>query len=125
MYFRGVNPVKAFIKDPIFSYYYFINSGIRVAYTKFTKKKLRCEVYAGKKVIVNKIANDLLKDKIHKGAPFMFGRFGSNEIAIVTNALLRRKKIANIKPDNLKINCEQCGFFPVCLTPWHLTDLRR
>ncbi len=24
MYFRGVNPVKAFIKDPIFSYYYFI-----------------------------------------------------------------------------------------------------
>lgn len=113
MYFKGVNPFKAFIKDPVFSYYYFINSGIRVAYAKFTKKKLKCKVYAGKKVIINQMANELLKETIYGGTPFMFGRFGSNEISIITNSLLRRKKISDISPHNLKISCEHCGFFPV------------
>ena len=86
MYFKGVNPIKTFLKSPVFAWHFFINSGIRVIYSKVMKKKLRTKYYAGKKVLSNENGNKILKELINAGNPFMFGRFGSNEINIVNNA---------------------------------------
>lgn len=32
MYFSGINTFKAFLKDFVFAWYFYVNSGIRVAY---------------------------------------------------------------------------------------------
>jgi len=113
MYFDGINPIRAFIKDPVFSRYFFINSLIRVLYAKITKKRLRLKKYAGKNVYDINAANDVLIKNIKNDDPFLFGRFGSVELGFVNEVLLYRKGIKekiNIK--QLSRACINCGFFP-------------
>ena len=74
MYFSGVNPIKAVIKDPIFAKYFFLNSGIRTAFARFTGKKLRLKHYGGGRVLCVQKANEILKNAILSGEPYMFVR---------------------------------------------------
>jgi len=113
MYFKGVNPFKAFIKSPKFAWSYFVTSGIRTAHAKFFHKKLLSKHYAGKKVLPRAISNDLLREAIIEGKPFFMGRHGSNEILISTEAILYNKKIiSNIDIEKYKVSCLKCGFNP-------------
>lgn len=114
MYFTGVNPFRAFIKDFIFAKYFFINSGIRVAYAKFTNKKLRLKYYGGGRVLSAQVANEILKQNIIAGKPFMFGRYGSTEINSVTEYLLYKKQITDhVNLSRLEIACLHNGLFPL------------
>jgi len=114
MYFKGINPIKALLKDPFFSWNYYLKSGLRVAYIKFRKRKLRTKIYAGKLVKSNIVANEILKNSILKGDPYMFGRYGTNELNCVTEYLLSKKEIIKkIRIDELKMSCLQSGIFPL------------
>lgn len=113
MYFKGVNPIKAFLLDPELAWNYFVKSGIRVAYAKFTEDKLRLKHYGGGKVLNNLEANLILKDKIFNEKSFMFGRFGSIELSFVTEALLIRKRFKKeYNFGELSQSCINCGLFP-------------
>jgi hypothetical protein len=96
LYFSGVNPIKAFIKDPVFAKHFFINSAIRVAYEKYTKRKLKLRHYGGGDVLGVQDANEILKRAILDGKPYMFCRYGSTEINCVTEYLLADKGILDL-----------------------------
>jgi hypothetical protein len=114
MYFSGINPFKAFLKDFVFAWYFYFNSGIRVAYAKFTNNKLRLRYYGGGKVINVQEANEFLKTKINGSKPFMFGRYGSTEINCVTEFLLYKKGIVDeINLKRIEIACNHNGLFPL------------
>lgn len=114
MYFSGVSPFKAFKLDPVFARYFFVNSGIRVAYSKLTKNKLRLGKYGGRSVLNTNKANYILLNAILKNTPFMFGRYGSTEINCVTEYLLYKKGIVkDINFSRLKVACFHNGLFPL------------
>lgn len=114
MYFSGVNPIKTFIKDPVFAKHFFLNSGIRVLYSKLYKKKLKLKHYGGGKVLSKQVANEILKRAILDGEPYMFGRYGSTEIHCVTKYLLANKGLMDsINLKELESPCFHNGLFPV------------
>jgi hypothetical protein len=113
MYFKNVNPFKSLFCDPIFTSYFFFNSGSRIAYNKIFKKKLRLSKYAGQKVIECETANQILIKAIFDNNAYMYGRFGS-EINIVTQYLLFKKGIIKkIDLDSLKEIFYVIGLFPL------------
>lgn len=114
MYFSGVNPIKALIKDPVFAWHFYMTSGVRVAYAKLTKSKLRRKHYGGGHVLSAQDANEILKRAIADGEPYMFGRYGSTEINCVTEYLLAQKGIVDvINLRRLEIACFHNGLFPL------------
>ncbi len=113
MYFSGVNPIKAFFKKPIFARHFFINSAIRVLCLKLTGKKLRLGRYAGTRVYNINYANELLKQEILNNVPFMSSRYGTAELSIVSEVLLKRyglKKEMNM--NGINTACSHNGVFP-------------
>lgn len=114
MYFKGVNPIKAILKYPEFSRYFFINSFFRVLYAWATNKKLRLRTYAGQKVHDAHFANCRLREAILLGEPFLATRYGSAELNIVTEVLLKRMQLkSKLNAETIKVSCIQSGVFPI------------
>ncbi|MGD9679059.1 MAG: hypothetical protein AB7V16_12015 [Vulcanibacillus sp.] len=121
MYFKGVNPVKAFIKDPQFAWEYFFNWGIRVSYSKITGNTIRSKHYAGREVLSSERGNKLLTQAIVEGKPYMAGRFGNVELGFIIEALLKQKDLLKeLRDKHTKEKCINCGFFP----PTHIMFLK-
>jgi hypothetical protein len=114
MYISGVSPFRAFAADPVFAWYFFMNSGLRTAYAKYFKNKLRLRHYGGGIVLDVQDANEILKEAILSGKPYMFGRYGSTELNCVTEYLLAKKRIVkSINLKRLEIACFHNGLFPL------------
>ena len=114
MYFSGVNPVKAFLNEPAFARYFFVDSAIRLLYAKITGEKLRLSRYADLKVHEINYANEVLKEKIRNNTAFMASRYGTAELSSVTDVLLKRyglKKELNM--EGIKTACNHNGIFPI------------
>lgn len=111
--FVHVNPLIAFKKSPKFAYYYFIKGLSRAIYLKLLGKKLRRVNYAGRKVNNIYLSNKVLKLNIRKGLPFMAGRFGNNELSLMTEVFLfKMGHTQQINMHNLIPACEHSGIFP-------------
>lgn len=114
MYFNGINPTKMIKKDLKMFYRFYITGLIRTGYAKITKRKLRSPIYVGHFVKKQNIANEILKKMILQDKPFMFGRYGSNELLIAGYAIMYQKGIIDEIPlKKIELACAQCGFFPV------------
>lgn len=112
MYLKGINPIIVLFRDQYLFFSFFITSFVRTAYAKLTNKKLRSQRYAGGRVISQEKANLILKDAILSKKSFFFGRHGSAELNIATQALWEKKKIKNIDLAVVK-KSENCGFFAI------------
>lgn len=110
MYLSGMNPLKLLLKDKSLFWSMYITSSIRTAYLKMFNKKLRLKRYAGVVVINHDATNELLKTKLIEDRPFFFGRHGSVEMNIASQALYER---IGIKDIDLAIVSKgaNCGFF--------------
>lgn len=77
------------------------------------KRKLRQDNYGGGKVLSIQESNEILKNVILEDNPYMFGRYGSTELNIVTHYLLMSKGLLS-KPssDILLQNCFANGLYP-------------
>lgn len=119
MYFKGYNPIKIIKSDIDLAKSFYIYSFVRTAYAKLFKKKLLSQFYAGHTVISQKQGNKLLFDALLANEPFMFGRNGSNEIAIATEALFFEKGIiSKLDFDKYRTACNQCGFYYDSTDDW-------
>lgn len=113
MYCGGIDIIRAFCKDPVFSWHYFATSGARVLYEKTRKRQLLLPRYAGKRVLDVRTANEMLKHAIHDGVPYMFGRYGRNELNCVTEYLLTKKGISRRGvSSSLEVSMLWSGLFP-------------
>ena len=114
MYFSGNNIGKMILKDPELFWYYVPKAGVRVAYGKFTGKKLRSKHYANHKVYSQQEGNEILTQLLLSGKTFMFGRHGTNELACGSKAVMLRKGIRKeIARKSLEQACYNSGLFPV------------
>lgn len=111
MYIRGINPIKMMSKDFDLFWSFFVTSFIRTVYAKFTKKKLRLKRYANKKVLSNQNANEILREKITKNIPFLFGRHGSVELNIASTELFEQLDIKHTSLNELNKIAGNCGFY--------------
>ncbi len=113
MYCSGINPLKMLLKDLDMFWKFYPAALTRMAVLKLTGKKLRSKLYAGHIVHNQNKGNEILTGMILSGNPFMFGRYGSNELRIAYQAEMLEKGIINsINCNSLKVACEHCGFFP-------------
>jgi hypothetical protein len=114
MYCGGVNPVRALVRDPALAWHFFVTAAVRALYFKVRKKKLLLNPYAGKRVLDAQRANEILTGAILRGAPYMFGRYGSSELDCTTKYLLAEKGIVKrIRVDLLRTACLHNGLFPL------------
>lgn len=113
MYWDGINPIRMASIDFDMFWKFYVAGFTRAAVLKFTGKKLRSKIYAGHIVMNQDAGNEYLKEAISSGRPFMFGRYGSNELRIAYHAEMLKKDITNsIDCDSLRGSCEHSGFFP-------------
>lgn len=113
MYFSGVSLNHHIFLNATFSRYYFLNSGFRIAYKKLTGKAIKLKKYAGKALIDVYAANDLIKQKILEGKPFMAGRYGASELNCVTSVMAYEKNIQKqVNQHYINSFCTAAGFFP-------------
>lgn len=113
MYFNHYPIEKMLLKDPEMFWYFVPKASGRVAYAKFTKKKLRSKFYAGHWVKTQDAGNEILKNALLSGKPFMFGRHGSNELWCASNGLMVKKGIMpQANAERLEVPCLHCGLYP-------------
>lgn len=115
MYFSSYPIGKMFFKDPQMFWYFVLKAGVRTAYAKLSgrKKKLRSKFYAGRSVKMQDQGNELLKQALLSGKPFMFGRSGSNEMLCAGSGLVVEKNIMDqINPKSLQVACFHSGLYP-------------
>lgn len=79
MYWDGISPIRMASKDFDMFYRYYIESGLRIAWPKFTGEKIRTPCYGGHRVYSQNESNELLKTTLLSDAPVMFGRHGTNQ----------------------------------------------
>lgn len=102
------------MKDPELFWYYVPKAGARVAYAKYTGKKLRSKRYAGQWVKSQQEGNDILTQWLESGKVFMFGRHGTNELNCGSKAFMLRKGIIDkIDLNRLERPCYNSGLYPV------------
>lgn len=110
MYLKGINPLKVFASDKSLFWSFYVTSFIRTTYVKYTNKKLRLKHYAGGIVQSHEKANEILKTAIKNNTPFFFGRHGTTELNIATQAVFAKNKIKDI---DFKVvdNSANSGFY--------------
>ncbi len=113
MYWDGVNPLRMLKKDRDMFYRFYFTAATRMTVLKFTGHKLRNKIYTVHIVHNQNKGNEILKEMILSGEPFMFGRHGTTELNMAGNALmLKTGVIDHINLDKL-IGTNHCnGFFP-------------
>ncbi len=113
MYFSGINPLKVISKDPDLFWKFYVETAGQILYQNKTGKKLRPSWYGGLRLHSQEEANEILKEKILSGEPFMFGRNGTNEAQMATYGLMLKKGILSdlSRLPNLDGQCEHSGFF--------------
>ena len=114
MYCDGINPVRVLKSDFDLFWKFYPAAMTRILCVKITGKKLRCKIYGGGKIVHNQDkGNNILKQLMNSGKPFMFGRHGSNELLIALNGLMLEKGIIDrIDCKKWNVSCLHSGFFP-------------
>lgn len=113
MYFTKYPIGKMLLKDPVMFWYFVPKAGSRVTYAKLMKKKLRAKHYAGQWVKSQDEGNEILKQALLSGKPFMFGRHGSNELLCAGAGMMVQKGLMDETPsDKLQHSCFQSGLYP-------------
>lgn len=113
MYFEKTYPLKMLFLSPNMFWNMYVKWGIKVAYTKFTRKVLKPTKYAGKKVYADYEGNEIIKKLIESGKPFLVGRPGATEIYLIQQGnMLSRKLRKPANDEEYKMAYVNSGIFP-------------
>ncbi len=113
MYFSGTDPIRMVKSDPDMFWRFYCTAGVRTAFAKLTKHKLRSPIYAHHVVMNQNRGNEYLKQMIKSNEPFMFGRYGTNELWIASQKLMKDKGVIDsINLEEIQLPCDQSGLFP-------------
>lgn len=113
MYCTGVNPYRVVKSEPLFSVYYYGYWGSYMALGKLIKKPYRPIKYARRKLLPHLNGNMLIKDRLLDSQPFMAGRYGSNEVILMTLSRTIQMEACGIKKcKDYKSSFEHSGLFP-------------
>ncbi len=114
MYISGKNFFKMVTYDPYMAWSFFGTSALRVLYGRYSKDKLRLKNYGGGRVMSQAQGNEVLKEAIEKGSPFMFGRNGTNELNIASEWLFYENGITrNLDINDFELQFLRSGLFPL------------
>lgn len=94
-------------------YYKYVLAGYRLLYKKIYKKKLIPSRFGGMAILSEVDGNKIIATLINNDKPFMVGRYGSNEIRVISDTIATHLNIyKNIRQGSIDALINGAGFFP-------------
>lgn len=113
MYFSKTKPIKVLFSNPRLFLDMYLKWFGKIVYTKYTHKVIKPRKYAGKDIISEFEGNEIIKNLLNSGKPFVVGRPGATEIYMMLQAeMIENDQRTPVQDDEYKMAYVNSGVFP-------------